>query len=108
MSLRLTLRLEHGGVERLARRLAGPDHELERREITLAGVERGAEQRLALTARSLDTARRDQGVAVHDDAVLRPQVEVPDPHLLVDQRDQLLHLGAVALRHLELEGAGEM
>jgi hypothetical protein len=33
---------------------------------------------------------------------------MPDPHLLVDQRDELLHLAAAALRHFELEGAGEM
>ena len=31
-----------------------------------------------------------------------------DPQLLVDQRDQRLHLGAAALRHLEVEGAGQM
>ena len=30
--LRLAGGLEHGGVERLARRLAGPDHELEGRK----------------------------------------------------------------------------
>ena len=32
----------------------------------------------------------------------------PIHNLLVDQRDQLLHLVAAALRHLEVEGAGEM
>ena len=32
----------------------------------------------------------------------------PTQSLLVDQRDELLHFGAAALRHLELEGAGEM
>src|ERR1700730_192262 len=44
---------EHGGVERLARSLAGPDHELEGREVAFAGVERSPEQRLALPARGL-------------------------------------------------------
>src|SRR5262249_3607902 len=49
-----------------------------------------------------------QRVAIHDQSVLNPQVEMPDPHLLVDERDELLHLAAAALRHFELEGAGEM
>ena len=31
-----------------------------------------------------------------------------DPHLLVDHRDELLHLAPAALRHFQLEGAGEM
>src|SRR5690349_1647713 len=74
--LRLSLRLEHGGVERLARGLAGPDHELEGREVALAGIERGAEQRLALPARGFDPAGQHQRMAVHDQPVLRPQIEV--------------------------------
>src|SRR5262245_23483612 len=107
-SLRLPLRVEHGGVERLARRLARPDHELEGGEVALAGVECGREQRLALPARRFDAAGKHQRVAIHDQSVLNPQVEMPDPHLLVDERDELLHLAAAALRHFELEGAGEM
>src|SRR6266487_4537701 len=107
-ALRLPLSVEHGGVERLARRLARPDDELEGGEVPLAGIERGREQRLALPARRLDAAGQHQRVAVHDQPVLNPQVEMPDPHLLVDQRDELLHLAAAALRHFELEGAGEM
>src|SRR6266851_4385328 len=106
--LRLPLRLEHRGVERLARGLAGPDHELEGREVALAGVERGSEQRLALPARGFDAAGQHQRVAVHDQAVLDPEIEMPDPQLLIDHRNELLHLAAAALRDLELEGAGEM
>src|SRR5262249_7366995 len=100
--LRLALRLEHGGVERLARRFARPAHKLEGGEIALAGIERGAEQRLALPARGIDATGQHQRMPVHDQPVLTPQVEMPDPHLLVDQRDQLLHLAAAALRDLEL------
>src|SRR5215510_3736368 len=108
LALRLPLGLEHGGVERLARRLSRPDHELERRKVALAGIERGGEQCLALPAGGFDAAGEHQRMAIHDQAVLDPEVEVSDPHLFVDQRDQLLHLAAAALRHLELEGAGEM
>src|SRR5262249_50632378 len=106
--LRLARGLEHGGVERLARRLAGPDHELERWIISFAGVERGREQRLALPAGGLDAPGEQQRVPVHDQAVLDPEIEMPDPHLLVDQRGELLHLGAAAFWGLELERAGEM
>ena len=74
--------------------LAGPDHELEGREIALAGIERGDEQRLALPAGGLDAAGQHQRVAEHHHAFLGPQVEMADPQLLVDQRDQLLHFGA--------------
>src|ERR1700693_727619 len=100
--------LEHGGIEGLAGSLAGPDHELEGREIALAAIERGPQQSFALPARGFHAARQDQRVPVHHDAVLGPQIEMPDPHLLVDQRDQLLHHRATALRHLELERAGQM
>src|SRR5258708_4329126 len=106
-ALRLADGFEHRGVERLARALAGPDHELERLEIALRGVERGIQQRLALPARDLDAAGEQQRVTEHHDAVLGPHVEVADPELLVDQRDQREHFGAPRFVHLEVERAGE-
>src|ERR1700730_18612553 len=57
--------LEHGGVECLARALAGPDHELEGREIALAGIQRGPQQRLALPARGFHAARQYQRAPIH-------------------------------------------
>src|SRR6266508_5790402 len=66
------------------------------------------EQRLALPARCFDAAGKHQGVAIHNEAVLGPKIEMSNPHLLVDQRDELLHLAAAALRHFQFEGAGEM
>src|SRR5215468_1171918 len=77
--LGLPLGLEHGGVERLTRRLARPDHELEGRKVAFAGIERGGEQRLALPAGGFDPAREHQRMAVHDQTVLGPQIEMPDP-----------------------------
>ncbi len=77
-------------------------------EIALAGVERGAEQRLALLAGGFDAAGQHQRVAEHHDAFVGPEIEMADPQLLVDQRDQSLNFGAPALRHLEIEGAGQM
>ncbi len=76
---RLARGLEHGGIHRFARGLAGPDHELKCREVTLAGIERGAEHRLALPVRRGDPAGKNQRMAEHDDAVLRPDVEMSDP-----------------------------
>src|SRR4029079_11680116 len=97
-ALSLARRLEHRRVERLAGGLAGPDHELERWEIALAAFERARQQRLALLARGLAPAGENQLMAEHHHAVLGPQVEMADPQLLVDERDQLLHLVAAALR----------
>src|SRR5207248_10163944 len=80
--LRLARRIEHCGVKRLARGLAGPDHELERLEITLRGIERGIEQRLALASRDFDATGQQQRMTEHHDTVLGPHIEVADPELL--------------------------
>src|SRR5262249_61337754 len=47
-------------------------------------------------------------MAEHDDAGLGPDVEMPDPHLLVDETDQPLHIGQTRLRHLHVEGASQV
>src|SRR5262245_65967079 len=44
----------------------------------------------------------------HHQSVLAPEIEMADPHLLVDQSGQELHLGAAAFRRLDLERAGQM
>src|SRR5258705_7799106 len=100
--------LEHRGIKRVARRLAGPHHELERRIIALAGIKRGREQRLALPARRFDAAGKNQGGPVHHQAGLNPEIGMPDPHLLVDHRGELPNVVARALRRLELERAADM
>src|SRR5690242_4743555 len=68
--------LEQNGVERLGRALAGPDHELKCLEVALAGIERGAERRLALRARGGHAAGEEQRVAVHHQPVGEPDVEM--------------------------------
>src|SRR5436309_11926845 len=57
--------LEHRRLERVARRLAGPDHELERRIIALAGIERGRQQRLALPPGCFHAAGEHERVPIH-------------------------------------------
>src|SRR5438105_6827681 len=83
--LRLAVGLEHHRVDRLARRLAGPDHELECRVMAFAGVGGGRQHRLALLGGCGRPAGEDQRLAEHHQARLEPEVEMPDPELLVDQ-----------------------
>src|SRR3954464_4848395 len=87
--LSLASGLEHGSVQGFARRLSGPYRELEGRIVALAGVQRRREERLALPAGSLYPAGQYQRMAIHHDAVLDPKVEMSDPHLLIDERDEL-------------------
>src|SRR6185503_10756099 len=50
----------------LGRRFAGPDHELEGREVTVAGFERGGDQGFALLGRRADGAAQQEAVAIDD------------------------------------------
>src|SRR4051812_42882564 len=90
-TLRLSRRIEHRRVHGFRRALARPHHELERREIALAGVDGAGEHRFALRGRGGEPARQYQGLAMHDHASGGPQVEMPDPQLLVDRGHQPLH-----------------
>jgi hypothetical protein len=40
--------------------------------------------------------------------VLNPEIEMADPHLLVDEGNQQLDFRAAPLRHFQLESAGKM
>src|SRR6266540_6298863 len=106
--LRLAGGLEHGGFERFAGALARPDDELERRVIALAGIKGVRQQHLALPPRGFDAARKHERMTKHHEPIVGPEIEVPDPHLGVDHRDQSLDFGVAALWHLELESAGDM
>ncbi|GCC47900.1 hypothetical protein chiPu_0031990, partial [Chiloscyllium punctatum] len=106
--LRLALGIEHRRRHRLGGRLAGPHHELERRIVALAGVDRIDHHRLALRGGGGEAAGQHQRLAMHHHAGVGPQIEMADPQLFVDRGDQPLHLGAARLRHLHVEGAGEM
>ena len=89
-------------------RLAGPDDELKGLIIALAGFDRRGEHRFELRGAGLDPFGQKQGVPIHDDALGLPEVEVADPELLVDERQELHHLGLAPLLDLEVEGAGKM
>jgi hypothetical protein len=47
-------------------------------------------------------------IAEQHHASLAPDIEMADPQLLVDERNQLLDLIAAAIGHLEVEGAGDV
>src|SRR5581483_10633599 len=72
---RLAFRLEHGGGERLPALLAGPDDVLEGLVVALAGLERRLQQGLALVRRG-ERAVQHQALPEHDEAFVRPQIEV--------------------------------
>src|SRR5262245_27927065 len=74
--------LEQGGAARLARAGAGPQDELDRLVVALAGVDGGVARNLALPPRGFDSARQDEGMAEHHHAVLAPPVEMAEPQLL--------------------------
>src|SRR5690606_23060669 len=100
----LAFGLEHRRDESLAAILAGPDDELEGLIVALAGLERGAQQRLALTLGG-DGAVEHEALAEHDQAFASPDVEMAEPALLVDLRDEAIDLREPIVRDLEVEGA---
>ena len=66
------------------------------------------QHRLALRVIGLRAAGQQQGVAEHHHAVLRPDVEMADPQLLVDPGDEARGFRPAAIGNLQVEGAGEM
>src|ERR1700692_3247308 len=106
--LRLPGGLEQARFQRLAGTLARPKHELERLVMAFAGIERDAEQGLALGVRCRDAAGEDKGVTEHDDAVIDPDIEMSDPELFIDERRELDHFGASAARHRAVRRAGTL
>ena len=79
LNLRLALGVKHRGAHGFRGGLAGPDHELERRVIALAGVERAHQHSLALRGLGGHPARQHQRLSVHDHAGVGPDIEMPDP-----------------------------
>src|SRR5271165_3920314 len=101
-------RLEGGEGDRLARGAIGPEHELERLIVRLAGGDRRFHHRRALGVARAGPAGEAQRMAEHHQVLLPPKVEMAEPELLVDQLDQLADSRALALRRLEIERARHM
>src|SRR5688500_14630642 len=84
-----------GGVDqrrgdRLARLLAAPQDELEHRVKALAFFHRRFGNGLGLLERQPVALAEQGGVAEHDQARARPQFEVTEPQLLVDEAERLV------------------
>jgi hypothetical protein len=77
------------GVERVARLLVAPQHELERRVEPVAFGDRALDRELRHLQAEHALAAEHQPVAVKQHPAVRPDVEVAEPELLVDQREQL-------------------
>src|ERR1700722_20035146 len=101
-------RFKHCGVHRLASGLACPHHELECWEVALTRIERSTEHCLALPNRSAAAAGKNKRIAKHYHAAPRPDIEVTDPQILVDEGDELPHVGKPQLRHSNVKGTCEV
>jgi hypothetical protein len=100
--------VQHGGLERLAGRLAAPEDELERREEPLAFGDRDVHHVLQALGRGARRAAQQDGVAEDRHPVLAVHAEMADPQALVGLGEQLVQHRAAPLRHLQVEGAGEV
>src|SRR5690606_22761713 len=47
-------------------------------------------------------------MAEHDQSFLGPKIEMAEPKLLVDLRNELVNFWQTVVRHLEIEGASQM
>src|SRR3546814_4417602 len=65
-------------------------HELEHRIKAFAFVDRAFDQRLGQVEREPRIGADEQTVAEEDRAAVRPQLEMAEPELLVDQRQRLV------------------
>src|SRR3954469_23155780 len=93
----LALSLDQGRRDRLLRSLAGPEDELEDRVEALAFLDRRLDQGLGVAeGEGAALVAFEQGrVAEEDEAAVRPQLEMAEPELLVDQPDRLVDRGAL-------------
>ena len=84
------------------------DHELERRVEALALGDRDIDQVLHAARRSVGALAQQQRMAEHRQVLVRPEVEMPEPQLLVGHRQQGVDRLALFDRHLHLERTGQV
>src|SRR5439155_1084252 len=100
----LALGLDEGRRNSLLRGLAGPKDELEDGVEALAFLDGGLDQRLGMGQRQRAALLRleQSGVAEEDEAAIRPQLEMAEPELLVDEPDRLVDGGALVGGHADV------
>src|SRR3954463_669554 len=91
------LGLDQSRGDRLLRSLARPQHELEDRVEALAFLDRRLDQGLGMAEGegAAIVAFQEGGVAEEDEAAVRPELEMAEPELLVDQPDRFVDRGAL-------------
>ena len=94
--------------ERPPNRDHGPDDKLEGLEIALTCFDSGDQQALDLLDVGIGAAGQQQRLAKHDEAFVAPQIEMADPQLLVDRRQQPHDLELAGVRHFQVESTGKM
>ena len=98
------LGFKHDRADRLGSGFAGKDDKLKSLVVAFACAHRAGENSLTLMAVQLGPAGEQNGMPEHDHSVARPNVEVPDPELLIDERDERSKLQKTRGRHFEVEG----
>src|SRR6185503_6088776 len=99
------LGLDQRRGDRFLRGLVRPEHELEDRIEALALLDRGLDQGLGLLQAqraALLAALEQGGVAEEDEAGGRPELEMAEPELLVDEPDRLVGGGALFGRNTDV------
>src|ERR1700741_1844060 len=86
-------RIDQSRGDGLARRLAAPQHELEQGVEALAFLDRRLAARLGLLEAHRFALADQRGVAEHDQARSRPELEMAEPQLLVDEADPFINCG---------------
>src|SRR5580698_5934347 len=99
-------RLEDRGGQRVGGRLAGPHDVLKGRIEAFAFADRDLDQVVQLLGLEAFGAAQRDGVPEHRQAFLGPEVEVAEPHLLVDQSQQAVNVGMTLARDAYVIGAG--
>src|ERR1700733_6391194 len=82
---------ERGERDRLTRGAIGPQHELERLVIGLAGVEGCLDHRAALRVARDRAPDQAYGVANPHQSLLAPLVKTPEPQLFIDELRQFAY-----------------
>src|SRR3569623_1555044 len=106
----LALCLDQGRCNRFLRRLAGPENELEDRIEALALLDRGLDQGLGVAKgeHSALVAFEQGRMAEEEEARTRPELEMAEPELLVDEADRLVDRRPLVARDANVRQGEEL
>jgi PhoD-like phosphatase len=99
---------EHGCFKCLTRARAGPGYKLERRVVLIACVDGSGQEHLALSTGRLDPTGKQECMTKHNETICGPELEMSEPHLRVDHRNEALDLGVASFWSFKVEGTSKM